>query len=387
MPHDPDPPPAKKFKPGSVFFRLEKNKPGMLLPRKGNVTTPIDVQRKQLPIYQAKPRLLNELRRLHNAIVIGETGSGKTTQIPQYLFEAGIGRQGLIAITQPRRVAAISLAGRVAEEKRTQLGKLVGYTVRFEDVTSPETKLKFMTDGMLLREAIGDPLLLRYTVVILDEAHERTVHTDVLFGVVKTAQRRRRELNKIPLKVIVMSATMDVDLFSEYFNKSPVLYLEGRQHPIQIYYTKQPQSDYLQAALVSVFQIHQEAPQSHDILVFMTGQEEIEALARTCRDIAKHLPDSCGPMVVIPLYASLPPAQQLRVFQPAPKGCRKVILATNIAETSVTISGIKFVIDTGMVKAKRFNPGEMFQTRTRFHIIKVLLLCFSFSANINLVSL
>ncbi|MEQ2182894.1 putative ATP-dependent RNA helicase dhx33 [Goodea atripinnis] len=257
MPHDPDPPPAKKFKPGSVFFRLEKNKPGMLLPRKGNVTTPIDVQRKQLPIYQAKPRLLNELRRLHNAIVIGETGSGKTTQIPQYLFEAGIGRQGLIAITQPRRVAAISLAGRVAEEKRTQLGKLVGYTVRFEDVTSPETKLKFMTDGMLLREAIGDPLLLRYTVVILDEAHERTVHTDVLFGVVKTAQRRRRELNKIPLKVIVMSATMDVDLFSEYFNKSPVLYLEGRQHPIQIYYTKQPQSDYLQAALVSVFQIHQ----------------------------------------------------------------------------------------------------------------------------------
>ncbi|TKS83626.1 putative ATP-dependent RNA helicase DHX33 [Collichthys lucidus] len=151
----------------------------------------------------------------------------------------------------------------------------------------------------------------------------------------RPAQRRRRELNKIPLKVIVMSATMDVDLFSEYFNKSPVLYLEGRQHPIQIYYTKQPQSDYLQAALVSVFQIHQEAPPSHDILVFMTGQEEIEALARTCRDIAKHLPDGCGPM-----------------------GCRKVILSTNIAETSVTISGIKYVIDTGMVKAKRFNPDS-----------------------------
>ncbi|XP_054899962.1 ATP-dependent RNA helicase DHX33 [Poeciliopsis prolifica] len=358
MPHDPDLPPAKKFKPGSVFSRLEKSKPGMLLPRKGNVTTPIDVQRKQLPIYQAKTRLVNELRQLHNAIVIGETGSGKTTQIPQYLFEAGIGRQGLIAVTQPRRVAAISLAARVSEEKRTQIGKLVGYTVRFEDVTSPETKVKFMTDGMLLREAIGDPMLLRYTVVVLDEAHERTVHTDVLFGVVKSAQRRRRELNKIPLKVIIMSATMDVDLFSEYFNKSPVLYLEGRQHPIQIYYTKQPQSDYLQAALVSIFQIHQEAPQSHDILVFMTGQEEIEALARTCRDIAKHLPVDCGPMVVVPLYASLPPAQQLRVFQPAPKGCRKVILATNIAETSVTISGIKYVIDTGMVKAKRFNPDS-----------------------------
>ncbi|XP_061608119.1 ATP-dependent RNA helicase DHX33 isoform X3 [Phyllopteryx taeniolatus] len=330
----------------------------MLLPGRAKPTAPLDVQRKQLPIYQARAQLLSLLRQLHNAILIGETGSGKTTQIPQYLYEAGIGRQGLVAITQPRRVAAISLAGRVAEEKRTQLGKLVGYTVRFEDVTSSETKLKFMTDGMLLREAIGDPLLLRYTVVVLDEAHERTVHTDVLFGVVKKAQRRRKELGKIPLKVIVMSATMDVDLFSEYFNKSPVLYLEGRQHHIQIFYTKQAQSDYLQAALVTVFQIHQEAPPSHDILVFMTGQEEIEALARTCRDIAKHLPDNCGPMAVVPLYASLPPTQQLRVFQAAPKGCRKVILSTNIAETSVTISGIKYVVDTGMVKAKRFNPDS-----------------------------
>ncbi|KAM9333838.1 ATP-dependent RNA helicase DHX33 isoform 2-T2 [Pholidichthys leucotaenia] len=296
MPHDPDPPPAKRFKPGSVFFRLDKNKPGMLLPRKANATTAIEAQRRRLPIYQAKAQLLTQLRQLHSAVLIGETGSGKTTQIPQYLYESGIGRQGVIAITQPRRVAAVSLAGRVAEEKRSPLGKLVGYAVRFEDVTSSETKLKFMTDGTLLREAIGDPLLLRYTVVVLDEAHERTVHTDVLFGVVKTAQRRRRELSKVPLKVIVMSATMDVDLFSEYFNKSPVLYLEGRQHPIQIYNTKQPQSDYLQAALISVFQIHQ--------------------------------------------------------------GCRKVILSTNIAETSVTISGIKYVVDTGMVKAKRFNPDS-----------------------------
>ncbi|XP_061754250.1 ATP-dependent RNA helicase DHX33 isoform X1 [Nerophis ophidion] len=357
MPNEPDHPPAKKFKPASVFFRLDKQKAGMLLPGKPKTTT-IEDQRKQLPIYQARNQLLHHLRQLHNAILIGETGSGKTTQIPQYLYEAGIGRQGLVAVTQPRRVAAISLAGRVAEEKRTHLGKLVGYSVRFEDVTSSETKLKFMTDGMLLREAISDPLLLHYTVVILDEAHERTVHTDVLFGVVKTAQRRRKELNKIPLKVIVMSATMDVDLFSEYFNRSPVLYLEGRQHPIQIYYTKRPQSDYLQAALVSVFQIHQEAPPSHDILVFMTGQEEIEALARTCRDIAKHLPDNCGSMLVVPLYASLPPTQQLRVFRDAPKGCRKVILSTNIAETSVTISGVKYVIDTGMVKAKRFNPDS-----------------------------
>ncbi|KAG8587357.1 hypothetical protein GDO81_005643 [Engystomops pustulosus] len=209
---------------------------------------------------------------------------------------------------------------------------------------------------MLLREAIGDPLMRRYSVVILDEAHERTVHTDVLFGVVKTAQRKRKELGKLPLKVIIMSATMDVDLFSQYFNGAPVLYLEGRQHPIQVFYTKQPQSDYLQAALVTVFQIHQEAPSSHDILVFLTGQEEIEAMTKTCRDIAKHLPDGCPQMTVMPLYASLPHSQQLRVFQNAPKDHRKVIISTNIAETSITITGIKYVVDTGMVKAKKYNP-------------------------------
>ncbi|KAB0406265.1 hypothetical protein E2I00_014310, partial [Balaenoptera physalus] len=286
-----------------------------------------------------------------------ETGSGKTTQIPQYLYEGGIGRQAVIAVTQPRRVAAISLATRVSDEKRTELGKLVGYTVRFDDVTSEDTKIKFLTDGMLLREAISDSLLRKYSCVILDEAHERTIHTDVLFGVVKAAQKRRKELGKLPLKgsghggrgpprrpsglsggtkrlvracphplplsrtqVIVMSATMDVDLFSQYFSGAP------------------------------------EAPCSQDILVFLTGQEEIEAMSKTCRDIAKHLPDGCPSLLVLPLYASLPYAQQLRVFQGAPKGCRKVIISTNIAETSITITGIKYVVDTGMVKAKKYNP-------------------------------
>uniref|UniRef100_H0V1F8 ATP-dependent RNA helicase DHX33 n=1 Tax=Cavia porcellus TaxID=10141 RepID=H0V1F8_CAVPO len=311
-----------------------------------------------LPIFQARGQLLAQLRNLDSAVLIGETGSGKTTQIPQYLYEAGIGRQGIIGVTQPRRVAAISLATRVSDEKRTELGKLVGYTVRFEDVTSEDTRIKFLTDGMLLREAISDSLLRKYNCIILDEAHERTIHTDVLFGVVKAAQKRRKELGKLPLKVVVMSATMDVDLFSQYFNGAPVLYLEGRQHPIQIFYTKQPQHDYLHAALVSVFQIHQEAPSSQDILVFLTGQEEIEAMSKTCRDIAKHLPDGCPAMLVLPLYASLPYAQQLRVFQAAPKGYRKVIISTNIAETSITITGIKYVVDTGMVKAKKYNPDS-----------------------------
>ncbi|XP_069827233.1 ATP-dependent RNA helicase DHX33 isoform X1 [Dendropsophus ebraccatus] len=347
-------PPAKKFKPGSRHSN--HNRKGAMQPGPRKQPVPIEQQRRSLPIYQARAQLIGQLRQLESAIIIGETGSGKTTQIPQYLYEASIGRQGIIGVTQPRRVAAISLATRVSEERKTELSKLVGYTVRFEDVTSEETKMKFLTDGMLLREAIGDPLLRRYSVVILDEAHERTVHTDVLFGVVKTAQKKRKELGKLPLKVIIMSATMDVDLFSQYFNGAPVLYLEGRQHPIQVFYTKQPQSDYLQAALVTVFQIHQEAPVSHDILVFLTGQEEIEAMTKTCRDIAKHLPDGCPQMTVMPLYASLPHSQQLRVFQNAPKDHRKVILSTNIAETSITISGIKYVVDTGMVKAKKYNP-------------------------------
>uniref|UniRef100_A0A8D0PLK1 ATP-dependent RNA helicase DHX33 n=1 Tax=Sus scrofa TaxID=9823 RepID=A0A8D0PLK1_PIG len=429
MPEEADCPPAKRFRPGAgppsrarpcppgrrVVMLLNaggsgggrRQQPALAHPSTSPYPEAVEQQRRSLPIFQARGQLLAQLRNLDSAILIGETGSGKTTQIPQYLYEGGIGRQAVIAVTQPRRVAAISLATRVSDEKRTELGKLVGYTVRFDDVTSDNTKIKFLTDGMLLREAISDSLLRKYSCVILDEAHERTIHTDVLFGVVKAAQRRRKELGKLPLKVgaagcaaaagkprgpgsrvggatqgwglgeaglvshpatpapapsrmqvIVMSATMDVDLFSQYFNGAPVLYLEGRQHPIQIFYTKQPQQDYLHAALVSVFQIHQEAPCSQDILVFLTGQEEIEAMSRTCRDIAKHLPDGCPSMLVLPLYASLPYAQQLRVFQGAPKGCRKVIIATNIAETSITITGIKYVVDTGMVKAKKYNPDS-----------------------------
>ncbi|KAL7987030.1 hypothetical protein Chor_005949 [Crotalus horridus] len=311
----------------------------------------IDSQRRSLPIFQARGTLLGQLRTLDCAVLIGETGSGKTTQIPQYLYEGGIGRQGIVAVTQPRRVAAISLATRVSDEKKTELGKLVGYTVRFEDLTSDETKIKFLTDGMLLREAIGDPLMHKYSVVILDEAHERTIHTDVLFGVVKAAQKKRKELGKLPLKVIVMSATMDVDLFSQYFNGAPVLYLEGRQHPIQIFYTKQSQSDYLQAALVTVFQIHQDNAQVYGCLFSPASCYHHNNPVWQIK-----LGDGCPQMVVMPLYASLPYSQQLRVFQVAPKGYRKVILSTNIAETSITIAGIKYVVDTGMVKAKKYTP-------------------------------
>nr|XP_054771735.1 ATP-dependent RNA helicase DHX33-like isoform X2 [Lytechinus pictus] len=265
-------------------------------------------------------------------------------------------KAGMIAVTQPRRVAAISISTRVADEMGCELGTQVGYCVRFDDATSEQTKIKYMTDGMLLREAILDPKLSRYSIVVLDEAHERTVHTDVLFGVVKAAQQQRVNGNR-PLKIVVMSATMDVDHFSEYFNNAPVLYLQGRQHPIELMYSSSPQPDYLFSTLVTIFQIHQEQPASEDMLVFLTGQEEIESVARSVREVALDLPQDVPGLVALPMYASLPPGQQLRVFQPAPVGKRKIILATNIAETSVTIPGIKHVIDTGRVKAKSYQAG------------------------------
>ncbi|XP_041482789.1 ATP-dependent RNA helicase DHX33-like [Lytechinus variegatus] len=313
-------------------------------------------QRCSLPIYPARGKLITEIRKAASVVVLGETGSGKTTQIPQYLVEAGMTKAGMIAVTQPRRVAAISISTRVADEMGCELGTQVGYCVRFDDATSEQTKIKYMTDGMLLREAILDPRLSRYSIVVLDEAHERTVHTDVLFGVVKAAQQQRVNGNR-PLKIVVMSATMDVDHFSEYFNNAPVLYLQGRQHPIELMYSSSPQPDYLFSTLVTIFQIHQEQPVAEDMLVFLTGQEEIESVARSVREVALDLPQDVPGLVALPMYASLPPGQQLRVFQPAPAGKRKIILATNIAETSVTIPGIKHVIDTGRVKAKSYQAG------------------------------
>ncbi|XP_029649141.1 ATP-dependent RNA helicase DHX33 [Octopus sinensis] len=316
-------------------------------------------ERQELPAYKARNQIISHIQRLSTAIVIGETGSGKTTQVPQYLYEAGLHQNGVIAITQPRRVAAMSISQRVAAERQCNVGELVGYSVRFDDMTSGCTKIKYMTDGMLLREAILDPLLKRYSIVILDEAHERTIHTDILFGVVKAAQKKRNALNRkdVSLKIIIMSATMDVDHFSSYFSSCPVLYLEGRQFPVKLYYTSEHQSDYSFSALVTVFQIHREVPPDEDILVFLTGQEEIESIVKQIRDISKDLIGEAPPMCVYPLYAAQAPIAQLRVFTPAPKGTRKVIVATNVAETSLTIKGIKHVIDSGMVKAKLFNPS------------------------------
>lgn len=319
----------------------------------------IQDQRRNLPVFDKRNKLLDLIKRHKTLIILAETGSGKTTQIPQYIFSARLQENGKIGITQPRRVAAVSVATRVAQEygHGMSVGDTVGYSVRFEDCTSNKTKIKFLTDGMLLRESMSDRILMEYTVVILDEAHERTIHTDVLFGIVKRAQKTREDRNLAPLKIIIMSATMDVDHFSRYFNNCQAVYLEGRTFPVNIYYTIKPHDDYQTSCVATFFKIHREAPPNHDVLIFLTGQEEIEACAHRIRMLAKD-PDVQGPSVkCCTLYAAQPGAQQMSVFQPAPPNTRKVVISTNIAETSVTIPGIRYVIDSGMVKARTFHPS------------------------------
>lgn len=240
-------------------------------------------QRQSLPIYKLKEELRKAVTDNQILIVIGETGSGKTTQITQYLAEAGLTSRGKIGCTQPRRVAATSVAKRVAEEFGCRLGQEVGYTIRFEDCTSPETIIKYMTDGMLLRECLMDLDLKSYSLIMLDEAHERTIHTDVLFGLLKQAVTKRPEL-----KLIVTSATLDAVKFSQYFFEAPIFTIPGRTFPVEVMYTKEPETDYLDASLITVMQIHLREPPG-DILLFLTGQEEIDTACEILYERMKSL--------------------------------------------------------------------------------------------------
>ncbi len=238
----------------------------------------------------------------------------------------------------------MSVAKRVAEEFGCRLGQEVGYTIRFEDCTCPETVIKYMTDGMLLRECLLDPDLNGYAVIMLDEAHERTIHTDVLFGLLKATVKKRPEM-----KLIVTSATLDSVKFSTYFYEAPIFTIPGRTFPVEILYTRDPETDYLDASLITVMQIHLTEPPG-DILVFLTGQEEIDTACEILYERMKSLGPDVPELIILPVYSALPSEMQTRIFDPTPPGCRKVVIATNIAETSLTIDGIYYVVDPGFVK-------------------------------------
>ncbi|CBH11024.1 pre-mRNA splicing factor ATP-dependent RNA helicase, putative [Trypanosoma brucei gambiense DAL972] len=309
--------------------------------------------REKLPIFAAKQKIQRLISRYQTLLLVGETGSGKTTQVPQFVLE--MNPEHAIACTQPRRVAAISVSERVAEELDVTLGEEVGYCIRFDDTSSDRTRLKYLTDGMLLREAMGDPMLQRYSVIILDEAHERTVHTDILIGAVKDLLHRRPDL-----RVVVMSATLEERRFQSYFPEAPLVHVSGRMYDVEVYNSRLPEANYLEASIRTAMQIHlYEGP--GDILIFLTGEDEIEQAVERLRlgiPMAEHTNADChkGPVAVLPLYSALPPKEQRKVFQAAPEGTRKIVVATNVAETSLTIDGVVFVIDSGFSKQKVYNP-------------------------------
>jgi ATP-dependent RNA helicase DDX35 len=414
----------------SQLDRDVENEGGSSFVYNPNRNLSLQQQRLRLPVYHHRLELMYLLERHRVLIVVGETGCGKTTQIPQYLHECGWTRGGRsVCVTQPRRVAATSVAKRVAEEMGVTLGQEVGYAIRFDDKSDVElTRIKFVTDGMLLRETMLDPLLSRYSVVMLDEAHERSLHTDLLAGLLKKIMRRRSDL-----RLIVSSATIDAEVMKAFFDDksiapvsmtsassmatppimaptvvgsgnsmtsnftgfvtisggqqqqlasflkpstaatptttipsnnntttaptSPaIISIEGRLHPVDVLYSAKPVSNYVEAALQTVLDIHKfEAP--GDVLVFLTGQEEIESFIQILNERADdpQLRSASLRLRALPIYAGLPWERQAAVFEaPAPR-TRKVVVATNIAETSITIDGIAYVVDCGFVKVRVFN--------------------------------
>ncbi|PCH39572.1 nucleoside triphosphate hydrolase protein [Wolfiporia cocos MD-104 SS10] len=356
--------------PGSTLDRATQAEENVIqsAPLSGNLS--IQSARARLPIAKHREKLLYCIEQYGVTIVVGQTGCGKTTQLPQYLHEAGWSADGsVVACTQPRRVAATSVASRVAAEVGSILGDEVGYTIRFEDVSDKErTRILYMTDGMLFRETLVDPLLSRYSVIMIDEAHERSVYTDLMLGILKKIRRKRPSL-----RLIVSSATLDATSFLEYFtsgtpasssgDEAIIVSLEGRMYPVQTAYLQEPAPDYVRKAAETVWNIHLQANQSlgeqqgsGDILVFLTGREDIDRCLEELTEMLPSLPRNAMRLRLLALHAGLSTDEQLAVFEPAERGSRKVIVSTNIAEASVTIEGIKFVVDSGFVKIRTYNP-------------------------------
>ncbi len=308
----------------------------------------------ELPIAAERGNILRALEDGQVLIVAGETGSGKSTQLPQYCLESGRGIDAMIAHTQPRRLAARALAARIAEEVGQPVGGSVGFRVRFADQASEATRLLLMTDGLLLAELAADPLLRRYDTVIVDEAHERTLNVDLLLGVLKRILPRRRDL-----KVIVTSATLDVGRISRFFDDAPIVAVSGRSHPIEVRY-REPAGDARDPDLPSmVLEAHREiaaepgAIGRGDTLVFLPGEREI-------RDVGELLQRELRSEVdILPLYSRLSWEQQRRIFQRGPRP--RIVLATNVAETSITVPGIRSVIDSGLARVSRYSPRNRLQ--------------------------
>ena len=376
--------------------------------------------RQQLPIWPHADEIRQKVRENDVLVLVGETGSGKSTQIPQFLQHEpwctakptkSKGKKdeigGRIAILQPRRVAAVSLATRVAQEAGSVLGNAspsstVGYSVRFDTNVSPSTKIKFLTDGMLLQELLRDPWLKEYSCIIVDEVHERGLNVDLVLGFLRKILSTPMDGTEnnirggVPLKVVVMSATADMDSIQSFFERKPSeegwegfvdgrpqsssnrriaissCHIKGRQYPVSIEYVSSPITNILDTVMGRIIHIHQHMPLPGDVLVFLSGQEMIENLESLCHTYASTLnqPSSIATtnkvkkneqklpgLQILPLFASLPAHLQGRIFQPTPSFTRRVILATNIAETSITVPGIRHVIDTGKHKSRLFRPG------------------------------
>ncbi|CAI9292778.1 unnamed protein product [Lactuca saligna] len=368
---------AQFWKPGTAKPRLLDDEEGGVLfytaPSSSSSSfgyASLESQRQRLPVFKYRTSILYLVETHSTTIIVGETGSGKTTQIPQYLKEAGWADGGrIIACTQPRRLAVQSVAARLAEEMGVKLGEEVGYTIRFEDVTNSElTRIKFLTDGVLLREMMDDPLLSKYSVIMVDEAHERSLSTDILLGLLKKIQRRRPEL-----RLIIASATIEAKSMAEFFHnrkrrpqlegednrlqtEPAILSVEGRGYNVQIFYIEEPVSDYLQATVSTVMSIHDKEPMG-DILVFLTGQDDIDTAVQMITEQAQNSGNkSSFGMIVLPLYSGLTRSDQDLVFSPSPRGKRKVVISTNIAETSLTLEGIVYVVDSGFSKQRFYNP-------------------------------
>ncbi|KAK4191356.1 putative ATP-dependent RNA helicase [Podospora australis] len=396
-----------------------------------DVTRDPEIQeaRYKLPVVAEEQTIMEAIHDNDVVVICGATGSGKTTQIPQFLFEAGYGDSkgptpGMIGVTQPRRVAAVSMSKRVGQEMG-DYSKVVAYQIRFEGTVDPNTAIKFMTDGVLLREAAQDFALRKYSAIIIDEAHERSVNTDILIAMLSRVVKLRAELAKEnpaerPLKLIIMSATLRVEEFTQnsaLFESPPrVIDVEGRQHEVTIHFARKTRHDYVEDAFRKISRGHRKLPDG-GMLVFLTGQGEIAQLSKRLKDAfgggmnsasgpkvrisAREAPietediefgdvddrtvydmdedemdtisddeeeekdfeiedgeSGTGPrkMHILPLYSMLPTKEQMRVFEPPPEGSRLVILSTNVAETSLTIPGIKYVFDCGRSKERRYDP-------------------------------